>query len=54
LNWELLVKPKVVVPANVTDVPGLSLLRIMAELAGAWMLERMMDAHAATAEEIWE
>lgn len=45
-------KPKVVVPENVTDAPVWSLVSIMAELAGAWMLSRVIEVHAATAGEI--
>ena len=44
--------PKLVVPENVTAAPVLSFVRIMALLAGAWMLSRVIDMHAATAGEI--
>lgn len=54
LNCELLVKPKLVVPEKMSVAPTLSLVRTRALLAGAWMLERVMDMHDATAGEIWE
>lgn len=45
-------KPKVVVPEKVTEDPTFSLVRIMALLAGAWILSNVIDVHAATAGEI--
>jgi hypothetical protein len=54
LNWEEFVKPKVVVPENIRVAPVLSLVRTRALEAGAWMSERVMDMHAATAGEICE
>jgi len=55
-NCELGVKPKVVVPENVTMVPGNKSVSRMALLEGAWMLCRVRDVHAAaaTAGEICE
>ena len=53
-NCELLVNPKLVVPEKVTEAPVLSFVRIMALLAGAWILSRVMDIQAATAGEIWD
>jgi hypothetical protein len=52
LNWELFVNAKLVVPENVTEAPVLSLVRIMALLAGACMLSSVIDMHAATAGDI--
>jgi hypothetical protein len=52
LNRELFVNAKLVFPEKVTEAPILSLVRIMALLAGAWMLSRVMSMHAATAGEI--
>lgn len=46
--------PKLVVPEKVTAAPVLSFVKIMALLAGAWILSRVMDMHAATAGEIWD
>jgi hypothetical protein len=46
------VNAKLVVPENVTEAPILSLVRIIALLAGAWMLSKVMDMQAATAGEI--
>jgi hypothetical protein len=46
------VNAKLVVPENVTEAPILSLVRIMALLAGAWILSRVIDIQAATAGEI--
>lgn len=52
LNWELFVNAKLVFPENVTVAPVLSLVRIIALLAGAWMLSNVMDMQAATAGDI--
>jgi hypothetical protein len=51
-NWELLVNSKLVVPEKVTTAPVCSFVRIIALLAGAWMLSKVMDMQAATAGEI--
>ena len=53
-NCELFVKPNVVVPSNMTSAPIFSLVRMMALLAGAWIFDRVMDMHAATAGDIWD
>ena len=42
------------VPTKATVAPVLSLVRIMALLAGAWILSRVIDMHDATAGEIWD
>jgi hypothetical protein len=54
LNWELFVNSKLVVPEKVTEAPVFSLVRIIALLAGAWILSNVRDMHAATAGEIWD
>ena len=43
---------KLVVPEKVTAAPVLSFVRMMALLAGAWILSNVIDMHAATAGEI--
>jgi hypothetical protein len=48
------VNPKLVVPEKVTEAPVLSFVRIIALLAGAWMLSRVIDIQAAAAGEIWD
>jgi hypothetical protein len=46
------VNSKLVVPEKVTEAPVFSLVRIIALLAGAWILSNVRDMHAATAGEI--
>jgi hypothetical protein len=46
------VNSKLVVPKKVTEAPVWSFVRIIALLAGAWMLSRVIDMQAATAGEI--
>jgi hypothetical protein len=54
LNCELLVNPKLVVPEKINVAPVFSLVSMRALLAGAWISERVIDMHAATAGEICE
>ena len=43
---------KLVVPEKVTEAPILSLVRMIALLAGAWILSSVIDIQAATAGDI--
>ena len=52
LNFEELVKSKVVVPAKVTTAPALSFDRSMELFVGAWISRRVIAVHAATAGAI--